>query len=203
MAAVSALCSRSIVLDHGQAVFDGPARDGVRHYLEHHLASASLAWDFGTLQRTYDDLGSLASLEHLAALTTRPDGFRFGEPLRFRVGVRSSATLPQVQCAIGLDDMYGSRVVTFQSDQRSIAIAAGGRYDIDVTVPPFGLRPGKYLLSVSLSSGGQYHDYLVHFGALPVVPLHYEDEGHVDDRSDRGPIAVPSEWQVAQARVLA
>jgi lipopolysaccharide transport system ATP-binding protein len=202
MAAIAALCSRTIVLDRGRVVFDGPARDGVRYYLEHHLASASLAWDLAGVPRTSRDLGAMASLEHLAALTTRPEGFRFGEPLRFRVAVRAGATLGAAQCAIGLDDLYGSRVVTFQSDGAALAMSAGGRYELDVTVPPFGLRPGRYLLSVSLSSGGQYHDYLVHFGALPIVPLHYADDGHVADESDRGPIAVPSDWRLAAPAAL-
>jgi lipopolysaccharide transport system ATP-binding protein len=199
MAAVSSLCARAIVMDHGEFVFDGPARDGVRHYLENNLASAALGWDLATIARTHDDLAALARIEHLSAMTARADGFRFGEPLRFRVGVAAAATFEDVQCAIGLDDMYGSRVVTFISNQRQMSMAAGRRYEIEVTVPPFGLRPGKYLLSVSLSSGGHYHDYLVHFGAVSVVPLHEDGGGHVDDRTDRGPVAVPSEWRLSQA----
>jgi lipopolysaccharide transport system ATP-binding protein len=198
MAALSSLCTRAIVLDHGQTVFDGPTRDGVRYYLENNLESAALVWDLSALVRTRDDLGTLARIEHLSALTARADGFRFGEPLRFRVDVAAAATFEQVQCAVGLDDMYGSRVVTFTSSHRPLSMAAGGRYEIEVTVPPFGLRPGKYLLSVSLSSGGQYHDYLVHFGAVSVVPLHEDGEAHVDDRTDRGPISVPSEWRLSE-----
>jgi lipopolysaccharide transport system ATP-binding protein len=203
MAAISSLCSRTIVMDHGRPVFDGPARDGVRHYLEHNLAAAALEWSFEACRRTDDDLGALLRLESLAALTARPDGFRFGEPLRFRVSVTAHASLQQVRGAIGLDDMYGSRVVTFLSDSQPMTMAAGARYDIDVTVPPFGLRPGKYLLSVSVASGGHYHDYLVHFGALTVVPLHEDGDHHVDDQTDRGPIAVASEWQVSKVPALA
>ena len=144
------------------------------------------------------DLGSLVRLERVTALTARGDGFRFAEPLRFRVDVASTATLEHLECAIGLDDMFGSRVVTFMSDRQQMSTTAGGRYNIDVTVPPFGLRPGRYILSVSLYCGGHYHDYRTHFGALSVVPLHDDGEGHVNDQPDRGPIAVASEWRVSE-----
>jgi hypothetical protein len=200
MAAVSSLCTRTIVIDRGALVFDGSAREGVRHYLENNLASAGLAWDLSTVKRTRDDLAALVRIDGLTAQTARVEGFRFGETLRFRVNVAATATLPQVQCAIGLDDLYGSRVVTFVSDRQSMSTANGRHYDIDVTVPPFGLRPGKYLLSVSVYSGGQYHDYLVHFGAISVVALHSEDDEHVDDQTDRGPIAAHSEWRMSEAR---
>ncbi len=154
MAAVSALCTRAIVLEAGRPVFDGAARDGVRRYLENNLADSALTWDLATTSGMVADLGSLVRLERVTALTARGDGFRFAEPLRFRVGVASTATLEHLECAIGLDDMFGSRVVTFMSDRQQMSTTAGGRYDIDVTVPPFGLRPGRYMLSVSLYSGG-------------------------------------------------
>jgi homopolymeric O-antigen transport system ATP-binding protein len=198
MAAVSALCTRAIVLEGGRPVFDGTARDGVRQYLENNLADSALTWDLASTSRTVADLGSLVRLERVTALTVRGDGFRFAEPLRFRVSVVSTATLEHLECAIGLDDMFGSRVVTFVSDRQQISTTAGGRYNIDVTVPAFGLRPGRYLLSVSLYSGGHYHDYLVHFGALSIVPFHDDGEGHVDDQPDRGPIAVASQWRVSE-----
>jgi lipopolysaccharide transport system ATP-binding protein len=203
MAAVSALCTRAIVFEGGRPVFDGTARDGVRQYLENNLGDSALTWDLAATSRTEGDLGSLVRLESVTALTARGDGFRFAEPLRFRASVASTVTLEHLECALGLDDMFGSRVVTFVSDRQQISTTAGGRYNIDVTVPPFGLRPGRYLLSVSLYSGGHYHDYLVHFGALSIVPLHDDGEGHVDDQSDRGPIAVASEWRVSEIPTVA
>jgi hypothetical protein len=185
-------------LEGGRPVFDGTARDGVRQYLENNLADSALTWDLATTSGPVADLGSLVRLERVMALTARGDGFRFAEPLRFRVGVASTATLEHLECAIGLDDMFGSRVVTFMSDRQQMSTTAGGRYDIDVTVPPFGLRPGRYMLSVSLYSGGHYHDYRMHFGALSIVPLHDDGEGHVDDQPDRGAIAAASEWRMSE-----
>ena len=198
MAAVSALCTRAMVIDGGRIVFDAPAREAVRYYLEHNLADAAARWEVAGVRRTVDDLAALVQLERVSAVMTRSDGFTFGEPLRFRVEMLAKARLDHVGCAIGLDNMFGARVVTFMSEEESIATVPGTRYEFEVTVPPFGLLPGKYLLSVSLLSGAQYHDYLVHFGAVMVLPLDVDGEGHVDDRTDRGPIAVRSVWRVSE-----
>src|SRR5260370_18502429 len=79
-----------------------------------------------------------------------------------------------------------------------MATVPGGRYEIEVTVPPFGLLPGKYLLSVSLFSGGQYHDFLIHFGAVRVLPLALNGVQHVEEDLDRGPIAFASAWRALE-----
>jgi lipopolysaccharide transport system ATP-binding protein len=196
MAAVSALCTRALVIDEGRIVFDGPAREGVRRYLGTQQAGAASAWELSELPRGARDAGTLARLERIEIRSARADGFRFGEPLRFRMTFTSAVTA-DIDCAIGLDDIYGSRVVTFSSDREgTVAAVPGRRYEIDVTVPPFGLRPGRYLLSASVFSGPRYHDYLVHFGALSVLPLHVDGEYHVGDEADRGAISAQSNWRV-------
>jgi lipopolysaccharide transport system ATP-binding protein len=198
MAAVSALCSRAMVIDAGQTVFDAPAGEAVRFYLEHNLADAAARWELADAPRTVDDLASLVRLQRVSAIMTRVDGFTFGEALRFRVELEARVTMPDVTCAIGLDNLYGTRIVTFRSDHEPMATVPGRRYEIEVTVPPFGLLPGKYLLSVSVFSGGQYHDFLIHFGAVRVLPLALNGVQHVEEDLDRGPIAVPSAWRVLE-----
>ena len=86
--------------------------------------------------------------------------------------------------------------MTFISETE-ISTEKGGRYEIEVVVPPFGLLPAKYMISVSLFSGGQFHDYLVHFGAISVVPLDNQGGQRVDEHAGRGPIAVPAVWRVS------
>jgi lipopolysaccharide transport system ATP-binding protein len=203
MAAVSALCTRAVVLDGGGVVMDAPSRDAVRYYLEQNLADAAASWDIGVVRRSAADLGSLVRVDCVLAQMTRPDGFAWREALRFRVALTASAKLEHVSCAIGLDNLYGTRLVTFASDARQLTAFPGGRYEFDVTVPPFGLLPGKYLLSVSLFSGEVYHDYLIHFGAIVVLPLSADGQHHADEQTDRGPIAVPSSWRVSEAAARA
>jgi lipopolysaccharide transport system ATP-binding protein len=199
MSAVSALCTRATVMDGGRPVFDGPAADAVRYYLESNLADSAATWDLTDLPRRHDDLAALVHLERVSAGMGRPDGFRFGEPLRFRVEFSSRVTLSSMVCALGLDDMYGTRLVTFDSGRQAapIATVSGGHYAIDLEIPPFGLLPGRYLLSVSVYSGGQFHDYLIHFGSVSIVPIEQDGGAYVDQASQYGPIQVPSIWRVS------
>jgi lipopolysaccharide transport system ATP-binding protein len=205
MAAVSALCSRALVMGGGRPVFDGAAGDAVRHYFETNLNDASTTWDLTVVPRARDDLAESVRLERVSSVMQRADGFRFGEPLRFRLEFSASVALASMACAIGLDDLYGTRVVTFDSRREGVPIVtvAGGRYAVDLDVPAFGLVPGRYLLSVSVYSGGQFHDYLIHFGTISVVPLNHEDGGHVEQAAGHGPIQVSSAWlfnEIAPAR---
>ena len=126
-----------------------------------------------------------------------PEGFAFGEPMRFHLFFESSVPLNDLVCALNLDDVSGMRVVTFESDEGSARGDGGaGCYELEVVVPPFGLRPGKYLLSTSLRSGGHYYDYLVHFGVLSVLPFDEQRERHVEELPERGAIYVKSSWRV-------
>jgi lipopolysaccharide transport system ATP-binding protein len=198
MAAVSALCTRALVMAGGQPVFDGAAGNAVRHYFETNLGDASTTWDLTAILRRGDDLAQAVRLERVASVMQRSDGFCFGETLRFRVEFAASVSLDSMACAIGLDDTYGTRVVTFDSRREGVAIAvvAGGCYAIDLEVPSFGLVPGRYLLSVSAYSGGQFHDYLIHFGTISIVPLEHGDGGYVDQEAGHGPVQVPSIWRL-------
>jgi lipopolysaccharide transport system ATP-binding protein len=199
MSAVTALCSRAIVLDGGRVIFDGTAADGIRHYLAKHLDQSTHSWPLDRLARRDSDLGQTARLLEASAVTPRSEGYAFGEPLRLRVAIASSLPMADVVCALNVDDITGYRLVTFESPIGSASRnAARGRCELEVTVPPFGLRPGKYLLSASLFSGGQYYDYLVHFGVLTILPFEAGATMPFDDQPDRGPIKAPAIWRVVE-----
>jgi lipopolysaccharide transport system ATP-binding protein len=204
MHAVAAVCSRAIVLDRGERVFDGPAAEGIRFYLDHNLTDASLSWDVDACQRGGRDAGSVVRLSRIRATATDSGGFRFMEPLRFRIEITAHAALDRVACAMALDDVYGSRVVTFDSSDQQMGVAGGGRYAVDVTIPGFGLLPGKYLLSANVHSGSQCHDDLRHFGALTVASVGEDGAADVEEYTDRGGIVVASQWRFSQlsAQVL-
>jgi lipopolysaccharide transport system ATP-binding protein len=198
MSAVSALCTRAILLESGQVASDGAVADGVRQYLARHLDEAAHTWPLDAVRRTDPDLGHGARLTEAAAVMPHAEGFAFGEPMRFRLAFTSAVPLDGLVCALNVDDLTGYRLVTFESNETPIRpLAAGpGRCELDITVPPFGLRPGKYLLSASLFSGGRYYDYLIHFGVLSILPFEAGKSAPFDDRPDRGPIKVSSSWRV-------
>ncbi len=200
MGAVSALCSRAIVLEGGEKAAEAATDEAVRYYLEHNLGGAAMAWTLKYLPRAQPDLGDRVRLERLDALPEASEGFRYGEALRFRIAFRAAASLQRLACALGIDDMYGSRVITFESDRHGATVdtLAGRSYRVEVAVPPFGLLPGNYLLSVSLYSGARYEDYAIHFGTLALHPLAAGTAQYVAPRPGRGAIHQDSVWRIEE-----
>jgi lipopolysaccharide transport system ATP-binding protein len=199
MGAVSRLCSRAIVLDRGRPEFDGPAQEAVRWYLAHNLDDAAASWDLDALPRSNQDIGGEARLIRASAAPSASGAFVFGEPMRFRVALTSKVPLADLACVLNIDDSSGTRVVSFDSDESAggFKSTGAGDYELELTVPPFGLRPDKYLLSASLYSGGHYYDYLVRFGVISVMPSDAQREHPL--KSDRGPTFVPSTWRIVSA----
>jgi lipopolysaccharide transport system ATP-binding protein len=197
MTAVSSLCTRALVIQDGRLTFDGPVDAGVRQYLSQHLDEGDVRWDLDGLARARPDLGRAARLTSVTALPAAPEGFAFREPMRFRVAFSSTVPLADLTCAVNLDDSTGRRIVSFESSgfERGGA-EADGAYELEVAASPFGLRPGRYLLSASVFSGGRYYDYLIHFGIVTVLPFEHEGTRCLEEFSDRGPIDVPSTWRV-------
>jgi lipopolysaccharide transport system ATP-binding protein len=205
MSAVASLCSRAIVLDRGSRVFDGPAGEGIRHYLAQHLDDRAARWDLDRQPRVENDLGRSTRLLEMSAHVDAASGFRFGTPMRFRVAFATTTPLRHLVCAINIDDLTGRRIVSFESDEAALHFNAvtAGRYAVEVEAPPFGLRPGKYLLSASLYSGGQFYDYVVQFGVVSVLsPESGRHRVELEERADRGPIHVESKWRVVAAEQL-
>jgi len=90
-------------------------------------------------------------------------GFRYGEPLRFRIHLKAEGTLPSLFIGAGIDDILGHRVATFDSNNVDFdfSIQQGREYVFELAIPQPYLNPGRYFLSVSLFSGLIFYDLLV------------------------------------------
>ena len=125
-------------------MFDGAVQQGVRFYLDRNAADPSLDWELSSKRRLDDNLGSLVRIERIGALAIDSSGFRFMEPLRFRIEIAGQTASSRWPARSGSTNVYGTRVVTIDSADHRIRVAAGGRSAVDVTIPAFGLLPGKY-----------------------------------------------------------
>ena len=69
--------------------------------------------------------------------------------------------------------MFGHRLATFESHEVNfrVDVEAGRDYDVALSVPRPNLNPGRYFLSVSLSSGHTYFDVLLHAATFDVTPI--------------------------------
>ncbi|HXB26054.1 MAG TPA: ABC transporter ATP-binding protein [Gemmatimonadaceae bacterium] len=199
MAAITRLCPRVILLRQGKVVGDGKALDVVKQYLSEGSSGQGLVTELLNETRrggNYGTVARLASLE-LRPSATAPE-FRFGEDFRLRIRFRSIAAVLHAAVGIGIDDMYSSRLMTFNSDESGVTVHTerGGDYTIDLCVPRPCLNPGRYSLSCAVLSGGQILDFVANATAFDVLPLDDASGAHIEPTEGAGPIRLPCSWTV-------
>jgi lipopolysaccharide transport system ATP-binding protein len=199
MAAITRLCPRVVLLRQGKLVGDGQALDVVKQYLSDGTSGQGLITDLLNEARRSDYYGGVA---RVATLELRPSApapeFKFGEDLRLRIRFRSIAPVLHAAVGVGVDDMYGSRLMTFNSDESGVTLTTerGGDYTFDLCVPRPCLNPGRYSLSCAVLSGGQVLDYIANATAFDVLPLDDASGAHIEPTEGAGPLRLPCSWTV-------
>jgi lipopolysaccharide transport system ATP-binding protein len=197
MAAITRLCPRILLLRRGRLAFDGPVLDGVRQYLADGSRPGGLHWDLTGAARRLDAYGELARLR---SLELAPEGgrtdFHYGEALRFRVTFDALAALSHAGIGIGIEDLYGNRIATFNSHELDV-VTAVGRGDVctmtlHVPCPP--LNPGRYTLSCAVTSGALLLDFVPQAAGFEIQPIHAETGDHFEPTAGAGPVTLPAEW---------
>jgi len=197
MPGITRLWPRVALLRQGKLVGDGTALDIVKQYLSDGASGQGLCTELLNEARRGDWFGGAA---RIASLELRPSGpapeFRFGEDLRLRIRFRSIAPILHAAVGVGIDDMYGSRLVTFNSDESGVTLTTerGGEYAVDLCVPRPCLNPGRYSLSCAILSGGQILDFVSNATAFDVLPLDDASGAHIEATEGAGPIRLPCTW---------
>jgi lipopolysaccharide transport system ATP-binding protein len=197
MAAITRLCPRTLLLRRGQLAFDGPSLDGVKHYLADGARPSGLVWDVASAARRLDSYGELARLRtiELAPGDGRTD-FHYGEGLRFRVTFDALAALSHAGIGIGIEDLYGTRIATFNSQDADVvrAVERGSACTMTLHVPCPPLNPGRYTVSCAVTSGALLLDFVPQAATFEVQPIHAETGAHFEPAAGAGPVTLPSEW---------
>jgi lipopolysaccharide transport system ATP-binding protein len=198
LAAVASLCERVVHLERGRVVFDGPTDVGVPRYVASTMPSSDLLWPLEEVRRERSDLQRAATLVAVEGLPAQRTGFRFREPLRFTVTWRANAAVDDLVVVLNLDDINGTRLVTFEAETHRMGIVPepGRTYTMELVVPDPPLSPGRYLLSTSLYSGHHWYDYVRQFGSFEVSTLTHGTGEYLITRPGQGLVHLPGEWRL-------
>lgn len=201
MAAINALCTRGLLLQQGQIVFDGRASEAVSKYLAESVPQAVARWNVEREARRHPDYGQQARLLGFEVLPADGVEFAFGEELRFRLEFSTEMVLTDMGVGIGVEDMFGTRIVTFNSEQAAMRldVVRGGRYVVELAVPELRLNPGRYALTVGLLSGDRLLDFLLNVGNFGVSHFHGETGEYADVAP--GVISASGHWTIVDASV--
>jgi lipopolysaccharide transport system ATP-binding protein len=194
MAAVSALCTRTVWLDGGRVGFDGPSAEGVRRYVEaSRVGRETLTSGERRGTGTARIVGVRLESEDGEPIETVPSG----RTLRLCLDYDAPAPLQDVAVNVTLGD--GTRgLCSFMSEVAGAPFAelpATGT--LVCTVPALALAPGVYELTLSLLVRREVVDKVPQAGSLVVGEGDFFGTGvQVPNVGYYGPLLVRNSWTV-------
>jgi len=205
LAAVEALCNKSIVLQNGSVVFSGSAKDGVHFYL-HNLSSVGSAPTSHIV-----DLSSAAGRParyrpqlkrvELYTVDDKPcvGELRAGAPLKAVITFHLEEPCLSFDASIAFDTKSGQRICTAHSAYEPDRVHEGrvGDQTFVCEIPSVPLVPGDYRVGVGLDIGGHQVDWVDDATALKVLRSDFYGTGVMPER---GTFPLQNRWALEDER---
>lgn len=198
MAAIQALASRVVLLDHGHVVYEGPPEEAVRRYL------AQVEDLRGRdLESREDRRGGrefrFTHVEFLDPRTMTPwSVLAVGQPVLIRMRFRNMAG--KILSNMGLYIMFATSAgaFVFACSNESVGempdLHPGDGY-ADCFISKWMLHPGRYTYHVAAAQAGMPPvDHLEHAGTVDVETGDYYGTGRLPDRPYEGGVWVDYSW---------
>lgn len=165
------LCERSVLLEAGRVIADGPTNDVLERYLQPNVSP--------DLPSEWRAQASEARHIQRVALHT-PDGtptttFRVGAPLSMTLMATGTGAFPDLDAHLIIDNVAGQRLFRFRSSMVGVDVTADGAPALAITadIASLPLVPGHYWLSVVLTRGRtrlEGRERVLRFEVLPADP---------------------------------
>ena len=172
LSAVSRLCSRVIVLDHGRLVFDGPTQEGIEVYSGLAPTTGAVV-DLSCKHRPQPVLSGVRLMS--ITLASHNDGQQawmidYGVDLELQITVQSTGAVHEIEPGIAVHSGKGFEIASWTSAVTS------GNVPIQPGLTTFAFRwqnfrlvPGVYHLSLGMRSPRGFEDYLPEVVRFEVV----------------------------------
>ena len=208
-AAVTSLCTKGLVLSHGNDVFQGTARDAVTHYLR--LIQRVQTTGAGQLADApaYVDLrhavgfdahrprAALTSVETLRLDGTPTRVFHAGEGMRIRIGYDVARDPTPYFCVFFLDER-GERVMTLYSYHNSELPQLRGSGFVECVIPELRIF-GEFSLMLDYGRNAAPRESVDCVPDATQVAIELGDYfGHAGLVANQGYVAQRTNWSVAQ-----
>jgi lipopolysaccharide transport system ATP-binding protein len=169
--AIRTLCSRAILLDHGQLVMDASPAATVEHYLSVKTGLSDF-WDLRTAIRPGLQMGAKVRFRSLALVgDSRRRSLSVGEALDVRIEFDVLETVEDLIAVLNiltLEDVLVAQSVTTNS-YRPVARLEPGRYLLNARIASTPLQPGRYEVGLGLRSGAMLEDQIDAAGVVEFI----------------------------------
>ncbi len=175
LGAIRQLCPRSILIDHGQVVQDGPTPDVLRRYNDL-LCRLEVDENTNLRDRLNRSTGAVrftdVSVEN--AVGEKKWDFRLGETVRLRTTYRVFENVPNLRYFFSLESVTHYETITSVSEVVTTEpLSAGTTYSIVLELPAIDLRAGDYGVRFWLGTAdGRSYDVLTtQQGSFPPLTI--------------------------------
>lgn len=202
MAAIEALCDKGFVLNCGQVLFEGDAREAISQYVfESNLAAAGHIDLFARQQERYGP--RQYAVLHSLSLLDSEDNFvttiQMGQPLKFRVEIDFKIPSDSYEIGIAICNLHGVWLHYLISNwETTLDFTRSGLHTIEAVVPSVHLFPGEYLISVWVKKQGEAYDDAVHDAtSFSVQESQITDQyAYFQRYSSNSQVYTPSQWRI-------
>jgi homopolymeric O-antigen transport system ATP-binding protein len=204
MAAVEHLCPRSIWVEGGQVREDGRSAEVIKHYMGTFSNTHQATVDFAS---AVDRRGS-GAIRYLGVDILDFEGnhlslVQSGDSLVIRLHYEALETVTQAIFGFQLFSAAGVFLTDVSTWNLGVDIPAlsPGRGYLDLAIDCLNLMPGRYFLSLWLTSPGEVlHDVLEHCTVVDVEPSNFYKSGRgIESRF--GILFFPCRWNLAGLHV--
>lgn len=198
MSSVQDLCPRTIVLQNGQILVDGPTRDVIPQYLESMSGSPDvLLRDMPREKSSYGERVRIIDVNLLDEEHHPTTVVPMSNQLTVQLKLQFLENVDDVELVLGIDTNLGTSVTTTTSNENGILVngLAGEMIDIVVTMDDIILNHGKYYFRVGIRRGKQPLDHLPNVRVFEVAEYR-DEEIQSADTSLWGIVRSHTNWQV-------
>lgn len=199
MAAVETLCSRAIWIDAGRVREDGPAPEVISNYLSSYGGTEGSQQDLGDVtDRT--GLGNIrfTGIEYVNAAGEPTDLIRSGDRVTVRLHYKATERIVEPHFGFEIHSQLGTLITETStwSTNAEVPNIDPGEGSLELTIDSLSLMPGRYRVSLWISSiGGIDYDIVPHCSLFDVETSDVFGSGRGADQRF-GLVYFPSQWRM-------
>jgi len=192
---IPALCTRAVLLNRGQVVVDGSAREVLAAYV-HSIRTESTSCDLRAAPRSGDGRALFTGLRLIDAEGKDLVSHKCGDDLRLHIELESREDIKDVALAVVIQNVYGTRLITGWTREAGFPVSLRkGKNAFQCRFHQAKLRPGHRLI-VGLWMATQSVIDDVHHALMLDVDAS-ESTAHLATDAEQGILALDYDWSPA------